>query len=247
MFDIYRKFPKSLGWEKVPPVLHAEDMLQMNEDDMEYMALSFDMAMLSLRTRKFLQKTGRKEWPKPGENGANIGWDKSRSRCWNCNLLGHYSRECPQPRRDPAKPANGKGIREVPIILPARDDTQALATFGYHWDHEKRDAEKGDAHALVAEVKYTLADKLAEIRDEVQETFDNLQTKIEANTVQGHLQWTDSVAKSFEDFNIALTANVTQVPSFIFAGACSLRCANKLIHFCDVHENGYPETRSLKR
>nr|GFA85390.1 hypothetical protein [Tanacetum cinerariifolium] len=49
------------------------------------------MAMLTMRTRKFLQKTGRNL----GVNGpTSVGFDMAKVECYNCHRKGHFAREC---------------------------------------------------------------------------------------------------------------------------------------------------------
>nr|GEW52293.1 ribonuclease H-like domain-containing protein [Tanacetum cinerariifolium] len=53
------------------------------------------MAMLTMRARKFLQKTGRNL----GANGpTSMGFDMSKVECYNCHRKGHFARECRSPK-----------------------------------------------------------------------------------------------------------------------------------------------------
>nr|GEX45035.1 retrovirus-related Pol polyprotein from transposon TNT 1-94 [Tanacetum cinerariifolium] len=57
--------------------------------------LSDAMAMLTMRARRFLQRTGRNL----GANGTtSIGFDRSKVECYNCHRRWHFARECRSPK-----------------------------------------------------------------------------------------------------------------------------------------------------
>ncbi|GKB15068.1 putative ribonuclease H-like domain-containing protein, partial [Tanacetum coccineum] len=61
-----------------------------SSNDLEEMDLKWQLALLSIRTRRVFQKTGRKITI----NGSDIaGYDKSKVECFNCHKLGHFARE----------------------------------------------------------------------------------------------------------------------------------------------------------
>ncbi|GJU70146.1 putative ribonuclease H-like domain-containing protein [Tanacetum coccineum] len=71
-------------------VLH-QDLEQIHEDDLEAMDLKWQLSLLSVRAKKYYQKTGKKIFI----NGNDIaGYDKSKVECYNCHKLRHFSREC---------------------------------------------------------------------------------------------------------------------------------------------------------
>nr|GFA53570.1 hypothetical protein [Tanacetum cinerariifolium] len=73
------------------PHLDNDDLKQINVDDLEEMDLKWQMAMLTMRARRFLQRTRRNL----GANGTtSIGFDMSNVECYNCNRQGHFTKEC---------------------------------------------------------------------------------------------------------------------------------------------------------
>nr|GEW67296.1 ribonuclease H-like domain-containing protein [Tanacetum cinerariifolium] len=72
------------------PQLDNEDLKQIDVDDLEKMDLRWQMAMLTVRARRFLQKTGINL----GASGtASMGFDMSKVECYNCHRKGHFARE----------------------------------------------------------------------------------------------------------------------------------------------------------
>nr|GFB97348.1 hypothetical protein [Tanacetum cinerariifolium] len=83
------------------PQLDNEDLKQIDADDLKEMDLKWQMAMLTMRARKFLQKTGRNLCA----NGpTSMGFDMEKVECYNCHRKGHFARECSYQAEE--KPAN---------------------------------------------------------------------------------------------------------------------------------------------
>nr|GFA54624.1 hypothetical protein [Tanacetum cinerariifolium] len=81
--------------QSTSPQLDNEDLKQIDVDDLEKMDLRWQMAMLTMRARRFLQKTGRNL----GDNRVTtMGFDMSKVECYNCHKKGHFARECRSPK-----------------------------------------------------------------------------------------------------------------------------------------------------
>nr|GEV55632.1 putative ribonuclease H-like domain-containing protein [Tanacetum cinerariifolium] len=92
--------------QSTSPQLDNKDLKQIDVDDLEEIDLSWQMAMLTMRARRFLQKTGKNL----GTNEtASMDFDMSKVECYNCYRKGHFARECRSPedqRRPEEEPAN---------------------------------------------------------------------------------------------------------------------------------------------
>ncbi|GJY70488.1 hypothetical protein Tco_0474191 [Tanacetum coccineum] len=73
------------------PQLAHKDLQQIHHDDIEEMDLRWQMAMLTMRAKRFLKNTGRKLTVNGNDT---IGFDKSKVECYNYHKRGHFTREC---------------------------------------------------------------------------------------------------------------------------------------------------------
>ncbi|GJW16339.1 ribonuclease H-like domain-containing protein [Tanacetum coccineum] len=87
-----------------------EDLEQIHEDDIEEMDLKWQLALLSMRTRRFFHKTGRKITINRSDTA---GYDKSKVECFNYHKMGHFARECRGPRNQDSRNRNQDSSRRT--------------------------------------------------------------------------------------------------------------------------------------
>ncbi|GKF02741.1 ribonuclease H-like domain-containing protein, partial [Tanacetum coccineum] len=74
-----------------------------NLNDLEEIDLKWQLALLSMKARRYFQRTGKKITI----NGSDTtGYDKSKVECFNCHKMGHFAREYRGPRNQDNKNRN---------------------------------------------------------------------------------------------------------------------------------------------
>ncbi|GJR40483.1 ribonuclease H-like domain-containing protein [Tanacetum coccineum] len=133
------------------PQLDHEDLEQLDEFDLEEMDLKWQVAMISMRMKKFYKKTGRKLQFDAKEP---VGFDKTKVECYNCHKTGHFARECRTKGNQDSKRRDawnsGNKDKENGRRSGKQEDSKALVTIdgeGVDWTSH---SEEEEDYALMA-------------------------------------------------------------------------------------------------
>ncbi|GKA35105.1 ribonuclease H-like domain-containing protein [Tanacetum coccineum] len=103
------------------PQLSQEDLEQIDPDDPEEMDLQWEMAMLTIRARRFIKRTGRKL----DVNGQRVGFNRSKVECYDCHKNGHFAREC-KLLKNQEKSRKDISKRTVTVETPTENALEVL-------------------------------------------------------------------------------------------------------------------------
>nr|GEW71180.1 hypothetical protein [Tanacetum cinerariifolium] len=151
------------------PVNATSSVSTIDVDDIEEMDLKWQIAMLTIRARRFLQRTGR-------NLGANrltsMGFDMSKVECYNCHRKGHFVRECRSPKDTRRNGAAEPQRRNVPSFQAEEEPTNyvlmSFSSLSSSFDNELRD------NALVS-LRQNL-EKAEQERDDLKLNLEKFQT-----------------------------------------------------------------------
>ena len=170
--------------------LTNEDLAQLHVNDLEEMDIKWQMAMLTVRARKYIQRTGRNNFAFKKEDKA--GFDKSKVECFNCHKMGHFARECQSERREGSRTSGNNGSNNRSVNSQGSSST-ALVTQNdgmFDWSFQAEDipqnqalmAETSSLPALPEEVKTKLCsptciqtvNKYRELNTKVNNSFNRI-------------------------------------------------------------------------
>nr|GEU77864.1 ribonuclease H-like domain-containing protein [Tanacetum cinerariifolium] len=137
------------------PVSDAASVSAIDADDLEEMDLKWQMAMLTVRARRFLQRTGRNL---KAIGPTSIGFDMSKVECYNCHKKGYFARECSydwsfQAEEEPTNYAlmtftSSISFSDNEVVSCLKACTKAYATVQSHYDKLTDDYRKSQFDVL---------------------------------------------------------------------------------------------------
>ncbi|GJR60595.1 retrovirus-related pol polyprotein from transposon TNT 1-94 [Tanacetum coccineum] len=89
-------------------LLH-KDLEEIHEDDLEAMDLKWQLSLLSMRAKRYYQRTSKKIFINANDTA---GYDKSKVECFNCHKMGHFARKCKAPRSKEGQVRNQDNTRK---------------------------------------------------------------------------------------------------------------------------------------
>ncbi|GJU03784.1 putative ribonuclease H-like domain-containing protein [Tanacetum coccineum] len=89
--------------------LIQQDLEQIHEDDLEAMDLKWQLSLLSMRAKRYYQRTGKKFFINANDT---VRYNKSKVECFNCHKMGHFTRECRAPRNKEGQFRNQDNTRK---------------------------------------------------------------------------------------------------------------------------------------
>ncbi|GJU16436.1 putative ribonuclease H-like domain-containing protein [Tanacetum coccineum] len=115
----------------------AANLEQIDADDLKEMDLKWQVAMLTMRVKRFIKKTRRKMDLNDKET---VGFDSTKVKCYNCHRRGHFVRECRAPRNQENR--NRDAPRRNALVDTSTTNTLVVqdGIGGYDWSFQ---AEEG--------------------------------------------------------------------------------------------------------
>ncbi|GJW67152.1 ribonuclease H-like domain-containing protein [Tanacetum coccineum] len=132
--DINQKFLRSLppSWSQIALIMRNKP--DIDEIDIDDLYNNLRVAMLTVRVKKFIQRTGRNMDLK---EKRPVSLDKSKIECYNCHRKGHFARECRSGRSQGRRPYGDNGRSNAQTT---ESSSQALVAQdglgGYDWSND---------------------------------------------------------------------------------------------------------------
>ncbi|GJR29252.1 retrovirus-related pol polyprotein from transposon TNT 1-94 [Tanacetum coccineum] len=173
-----------------------EDLEQLDEFDLKEMDLKWQVAMISMRMKKFYKKNGRKLQFDVKEP---VGFDKTKVECYNYHKTDHFARECRTKGNQDSRSRNAwnsgnKDERRSGM----QDDLRALVTIdeeGVDWTSHSEEEEDYALMAYNSSGSDTKREQLSDASIEIKAYTQGLK-KVKAQLVahqQGQLWYEEKI------------------------------------------------------
>nr|GEU59879.1 hypothetical protein [Tanacetum cinerariifolium] len=121
--------PGAVSMEQPSASSYDDDI---DTDDLEEMDLKWQVAMNTMRVKKFMKRTERNL----NFNGKEpVSFVMTKVKCYNCHRRGYFARECRVPRNQGNRIADNE-IRVVPLETPASALVVQYGLGRYYWCYQ---------------------------------------------------------------------------------------------------------------
>nr|GEY94071.1 hypothetical protein [Tanacetum cinerariifolium] len=144
-----------------------------------------DMAMLTIRARRFLQKTGRNL----GDNRVTtMGFDMSKVKCYNCHRKGHFARECRSPKDTKRTVATEPQRRHVPVETSTSNAlvSQCDGIGSYDWSYQAEEEPANFAFMAIPSSSFASDNEVKSCSKACSKAYDELYFQYDTLTIDFH-------------------------------------------------------------
>ncbi|GJR14707.1 hypothetical protein Tco_0797359 [Tanacetum coccineum] len=226
--------------------LDNEDLEQIDTDDLEEMDLKWQVAMLTMRVKRFLKKTRRNL----NFNGKEtVSFDKTKVEYYNCHQRGRFAKECRAPRNQ------GNRNRDAPRrVVPVETPTNALVVQdeigGYDWSFQ---VEEGPTNFVL--MAYTSQSSSSSNSNQM--GLESLEAKIVVHekdeaVYEEHiafLKYDVQVKGTAREFSVAVTVGVVTIISLLEdmdLESAHMVAASKVLMLKPENRNNAPKTTVME-
>ncbi|GKF46521.1 ribonuclease H-like domain-containing protein, partial [Tanacetum coccineum] len=124
---------QNMAFVSTPSSTNEVNTANVQVNDLEEMDLKWQLALLSMRARRYYQRT-RKKITINGSDTA--GYDKSKVEYFNCHKIGHFARECRGHRNQESRARNQDNSRKTVNVEDISSKAMAAINgAGFDWSY----------------------------------------------------------------------------------------------------------------